>query len=63
MCFMKSMTRLLVDELERIDERAPAGLGVALRNESCREFTRRLQRAEPKAASSVPADRLRRRLR
>jgi hypothetical protein len=52
---------LLAEELERLNDQVPPGRSAAHRNELMRNEWRRL-RTELKAVSSVPADRLRRRL-
>jgi hypothetical protein len=49
-------------ELERLSDRVIPGRQAAVQNEAMRQISRRL-RAEPNATTSVPADRLRRRLR
>ena len=46
---MTNSASLLLVELERLDDRAPAGRQVVMRNELMRNEWRRLQRTEPKA--------------
>jgi hypothetical protein len=59
---MRMTPHAVQEESERLDRVALPGRAVALKNELLRSTWRRLQRSEPKAVSSVPADRLRRRL-
>lgn len=52
----------LPSAIERLNDHAPPGREATVRNEALRQIWRRL-RTEPKARSSIPPDRPRRRLR
>jgi hypothetical protein len=54
---MRTTTAVLVDEIARIDDRAPPGRATAMKN----ELVRAVWPLPRKAASAVPADRLPRR--
>jgi hypothetical protein len=49
---MTNSASLLLVELERLDDRAPAGRQVVMRNELLREW-RRLQRADARAPAKL----------